>query len=127
MLQGCGSVRDFRRSQIYDSRIFAFEQAIRWGEFEKAQAFVNMRKGKPKKLDLDYLSNIKVAKFKKIKEKQLLQDENEIVSEMHSVYEIEYYVVSVNVVKAFRYEQIWWYNPELDTWFGDNELPGFGG
>ena len=127
MLQGCLGVTEFRRGNIYDSRVFAFLQDIRWGEYEKAQSFINMREGKPRKLNLEYLKNIRVTKLDKIKEMHTQKDEEEVISEMKSVYEIEYYVVSVNVVKTLRYEQLWWYDAELDTWFLDNDLPDFGG
>lgn len=127
LLQACGSVSNFRRGNIYDSRVFAFEQAIRWGDYEKADSFVNRRTEEPKTLDLAYLEKIKVTKFRKIKETRAKMDIDDEVVEIHSVYDVEFYVDSINVLKTFRYPSVWWYHPERDTWFLDSDLPDFGG
>jgi hypothetical protein len=127
LLQGCASTIEFRRGNIYESRDFACYQAIRWGEFEKAQTFINMREGKPKALNLEFLKQIRVTKLRKINEEKTQVDEDEIVSEITSNYEIEYYFVSNNLIKTLRYQQVWWFDKETDIWFLDSNLPDFGG
>ena len=121
---GCSSVSDYRRAQILDSRLYGFSHAIRWAEFEKAQEYISMRKGQPKKLDLDYLKNIKVTKYQLLKQYAHKQTEAEI-PETTTIYDIEYYFSSSNKIRYLRYEQLWWYDKVLDNWFLDSDLPQF--
>jgi len=124
ILSACASVTEFRRGNIYEARVYQFSHDLRWGDYEKAYAYIKMRDRPPKPLDLDYLKQIRVTRYELIKEMPLASDEKG-ATEIQSLYEVDFYHRSNNIVKNFRYQQVWWYDKTLDNWFLDTDLPDF--
>ncbi len=127
LLAGCHSIYNIgasKRNNQFDKTSNSYRIYIRWGEYEKAEAFIKMREGIPSKLDLDHLNQIHVTSYDVIKEYVSL-DEEKFPKEIVEDVEIEFYPESTLTVKNLRHQQVWWYDVEEERWYLDTDLPDF--
>jgi len=124
LLSACASLTEYRRKNLYEARVSRFSHDLRWGDYEKAATYIKMRDKQPKTLDLDYLKQIRITRYDLISEKPLASDEK-VPTEIQSVYAVDFYDSSNNIVQTFRYQQVWWFDETLDNWFLDTNLPDF--
>jgi len=101
-----------------DSVVQLYASAIRWGEFEKAQEFVNPAKRKP--LDLNWLQNIHVSSYDIVYRKENLGGN---IYEM--TVDIHYFLESEGVEKVLVDHQVWRYNPDGEKMILESGLPEF--
>lgn len=121
---GCAKVIDFERGNKFETRVRSFSQAIRWSKFERAHAYIRMRKNHSQNHDFDQLNNIKVTKYQttnRTPEENYDQQTSDIIL----VYEVDYFDKGSYKVQHLRYEQLWWYDETDNTWFLDSDLPKF--
>jgi hypothetical protein len=121
---GCAKVEATKRSNQFQQTLKDFNASIRWGYFEQARTFINMREGVPRELDLDYLQEIRVTRYDITRKTAIgdnLQDPREVVIDVA----IDYYHDSTLRVKSIKYQQMWWYDDVAKQWFLDADLPDF--
>ena len=120
----CAKVAATKRSNQFQKILKDYNASIRWGYYEKASAFINMRDGVPRKLDLDYLKEIRVTRYDIIRQIAIgddLKDPREIAIDV----DVDYYHDSTLRVKSIKYQQLWWYDEVAGQWFLDADLPDF--
>ena len=121
-LTACSSIRNYDQTNKFKGRTSAFSNAIRWGQFEKAQGYILKRNDQPPSHNLEHLAKIKVGKYQLIREEpqENIHPKTSGLLSTHDiflVYEIEYYFDSDYKLKHQRYEQLWWYDSTAETWF----------
>lgn len=123
-LYGCSSIMDFTHGEKLEPRVRAFSNAIRWSNFEEAQKFVSMRDNQIQNQNMDFLKHIKVTKYSFIKNTTRHNADDE-TSDIISIYNIDYYHDGNYQIQHLRYEQLWWYDDTMETWFINSGLPPF--
>ena len=124
LLSGCYNIGVSKRNNQYEKTTNSYRIYLRWGEYEKAAAFVKMRNGTPRELDLDYLKEIRITRYEIINE-FINVDEEKFPEEIVVDLDIDFYSESTLTVKNLRYQQVWWYDVEEERWFLDSDLPDF--
>ena len=122
-LSGCSSI-GFREKNKFEARIQAFAHSLRWSQFEEAQSFIRLRNKQSPDQNIEYLKQIKITKYEPLSE-IARNVPNQESSEITSTYTIDYYHMDNYIIKHHKYEQAWWYDDTVGTWFLDSELPKF--
>ena len=107
LLTGCYNIGVSKRNNQYEKTTNSYRIYLRWGEYEKAAAFVKMRKGIPRESDLDYLQEIRITRYEIINE-FINVDEEEYPKEIVVDLDIDLYSEMTRTVKNGRYQQVWW-------------------
>lgn len=120
----CGKVAATKRGNQFQKTLKEYNALIRWGYYEKAGAFINMRAGVPRQLDLEYLQEIRVTHYEIIRQIAIgddLKDPREIAIDV----DVDYYHDRTLRVKSIKYQQLWWHDEVAEQWFLDGDLPDF--
>ena len=123
-LSGCYNIGVSKRNNQFEKTSNSYRIYLRWGEYEKAAAFIKMRKGKPQELNKDYLKEIHITRYEIINE-YISVDEEKFPNEIVVDVDIDFYPESSLTVKNFKYQQVWWYDVAEERWFLDGDLPDF--
>jgi hypothetical protein len=103
---------------IIDSTVQLYAAAIRFGEFEKAQEFVDP--AKRTRLDLAWLKNIHISSYDIVHRKENLGGN---IYEM--TVQIHYFIESEGVEKSVTDRQIWRYDEGQRKMMLETSLPEF--
>jgi hypothetical protein len=101
-----------------DSMIQLYAGAIRFGEFERAQEF--MEPSKRERLDIEWLKTIHVSSYDIVYRKENLGGN---IYEM--TVKIRYFIDTDLVEKSITDHQIWRYDPETQKMLLESGLPKF--
>ena len=103
-----------------DQTTQAYEQAIRWSEFDYAMIFLepSVRKANPP--DESFYKRIRVTAYN-IKKTALSEDEMQAIQ----IAEISYYRIDNVIVKSFSDHQLWEWNAKDKRWYLKSGLPDF--
>ena len=121
---GCGKIESIKRGNDFKKALDSYGFMIRWGKYEQAEAFINMRAGVPKLPDMQYLKELHVTRYD-VTEQVPFGENNDDPKQVAVVAVIEYYHDSTLRVKSIRHQQLWWYDDLTGKWFLDGDLPDF--
>lgn len=119
LLAGCGSVKAIKSENDLSDRIRGFENALRWSEFELAEAF-RSRSARESPTELDALQGVRVVG---LTTRELGVDT--VTGRASFSTELQYYREDTHRVRTVRYGHYWDYDEELEQWFLDSPLPDF--
>lgn len=120
LIFGCGSITEFRKMEKLNETIQAYEQAIRWSEFDYAMIFLEPSEREANPPDESLYKRIRVTAYK-IKKTALSDDEMQAVQ----VAEISYYKIDNVTVKSFSDHQLWEWDTKDKRWYLKSGLPYF--
>jgi hypothetical protein len=95
-----------------------FRKAIRWGYFEEALRFVQVKDYSEPLRNSDYLKNIRITSYE-YGNKSYSEDD----TKLNVIALISYYDVNKGTVNDIAVDQVWWFDPEKKRWFLDGDLP----
>ena len=120
LICGCASVQTGKKMTLFDDTARAYLRAIRWGDYETAYAFKNLRVTDDKMPDFEDLRQIRVTGFN-VKQTILSEDKSTIVR----IVDFQYYRMSNVTVKNLIDRQRWEYDAEANRWYLTSDLPDF--
>ena len=121
LIFGCASYKTGQQMGLYDETSRAYDQAIRWGEFEEAYTYKKLSDRDKRVPDLEKYRQIRVTDYKI---KKTIVDEQSFKRVLRIV-DIQYYRMSNVTVKTFVDRQKWEYDEEQKRWYLLSELPAF--
>lgn len=117
---GCASIVERKQMDMLEQRTDNYENALRWGHFEIAGAF--MKKSASDQLPgiIENLKQIKVTSYK-------LLDRNVFESKeaAEQKVEIRFYNIDSLIEKIIIDNQTWIFDKDLEDWFLSSGLPDF--
>ena len=98
----------------------AYEQAIRWSEFDFAMVFLKPSERIANPPDESFYKRIKVTDYK-MKKNALSEDETQAIQ----IVEISYYKIDNVVVKSILDHQVWEWDTKKNRWYLKSGFPAF--
>jgi hypothetical protein len=117
---GCGTLTQYRKMEQLSETTRAYEQAIRWSEFDYAMIFLEPSEREKNPPDESFYKRIKVTAYK-IKKTAFSEDETQAIQ----VVEISYYKIDNVIVKSFSDHQLWEWDTKDRRWYLKSGLPDF--
>ena len=118
LLVGCATFQGLARLKSLEDTLDAYEQAMRWGEYQLVGSF--MEGTEQHILNLEELEKIKVTSYR-LMESHTSEDK----LQAHQTVEIKYFNKDYLIVKTVVDEQRWEYDLEQETWRLRSSLPDF--
>lgn len=127
VVSGCAKIQATKRADLFKSTLDTYSALIRWGKYKQAGAHIKRREGEPKQPDLEYLKHIHVTRYDIVQQVAVVENEEEGrgPTEISVLAEIDYYHDDDLRVHGIEYQQLWWYDEELESWSLDSDLPDF--
>jgi hypothetical protein len=120
MVSGCGTLTKYRKMEQLSETTEAYEQAIRWSEFDFAMVFLKPSERKKNPPDESFYKRIKVTEYK-MKKNALSEDETQAIQ----IVEISYYKIDNVVVKSILDHQVWEWDTKENRWYLKSGFPAF--
>jgi hypothetical protein len=120
LILGCANLLDAVMMEKFNQASRDYLRAIRWSEFEAANAFTETARAGKDPVDLKNLEHIKVTSYE-IKQSNLSREEKEA----RQVVEFRYYKVDDVTIRILRDDQLWKYDPKAGGWYLQSGLPDF--
>ncbi len=120
LISACGSLTEFRKLEKLNETTRAYEQAIRWSEFDYAMNFLKPSERETNPPDESFYKRIRVTDYK-IKKNALSEDEIKAIQ----IAEISYYRIDNMIVKTFTDRQQWEWDAKDNRWYLTSGLPAF--
>ncbi|MGD8521902.1 MAG: hypothetical protein PVF56_12215 [Desulfobacterales bacterium] len=120
LVSGCGTMEQFRKMEQLSEMTQAYEQAIRWSEFDYATVFLEPSERDANPSDESFYKRIKVTDYK-TKKTAFSDDETQAIQ----IVEISYYKIDNMIVKSFSDHQLWEWHTKDKRWYLKSGLPEF--
>ena len=120
LISGCGTLAQQRKMEQLNQTTRAYEQAIRWSEFDYAMIFLQPSEREANPPDESFYKRIKVTDYK-IKKTAFTDDETQAIQ----IVEISYYKTDNMIVKSFSDHQLWQWDTTDKRWYLKSGLPDF--
>jgi hypothetical protein len=120
LLTGCADLQHKDQTKKLDQAIRSYIHAVRWGDLGAAASFIRPREGTVEPPDLSKLKGLHVTHYDYAIDSKA---EGDIEALMTAAF--DYYFEDTLIVKKAYQQVIWWWDPEIENWFMDGELPDF--
>jgi len=120
VLVGCATYDRHLQQERFEDITEAYGNAIRWGKYEVANGFRDIKGKEADKPDFEYLKNIKVSSYE-LKTVNISADGNVVQQDV----EIEYYKIDQFIERTITDSQVWKYDEEEGRWFLQSDFPNF--
>ena len=120
LLTGCADLQHKDQTKKLDQAIRSYIHAVRWGDLGAAASFIRPREGTVEPPDLSKLKGLHVTHYDYAIDSKA---EGDIEALMTAAF--DYYFEDTLIVKKAYQQVIWWWDPEIENWFMDGELPEF--
>ena len=107
LLTGCADLQHKDQTKKLDQAIRSYIHAVRWGDLGAAP-------------DLSKLEGLRVTHYDYAIDSKA---EGDVEALMTAAFDY-YFEDTLSVKKAYQ-QVIWWWDPEIENWFMDGELPDF--
>ena len=121
-ISACATVDKSKRLDLLDISLNDFRKALRWGYYEEAARYIQIKDYKRPLRNPDYLKSIRITSYEYGK-KVLSEDKMKL--EISSL--INFYDVNHGIVSTVSENQIWWFDAEKKLWFLDGDIPNLTG
>ena len=121
-VSACASADKYKRTDQIDITLNDFRKAIRWGYYEEAARYIQIKDYSKPLRNPGYLKNIRITSYEY--GEKFFSDEN---TKLEVVATISFYNINRGIVKEITARQIWWFDPEKKHWFLDGDLPDLTG
>jgi hypothetical protein len=120
IVAGCATLESSleRRLELFEVASFKFENALRWGYFERAYDFIRSDAGDAEKPDFEKLRDLKISSYEVTKSTLSV---NELTAE--ETVEIEYYSLQNLLEKRLVHTLLWEFDTETDSWYITSSFP----
>ena len=120
LLFSCSSMKIRDPMKAFDEASRAYRQAISWSEYVVAAAYLEDEDEEKREAQIEYLDQFKVTAY----EPRSLDVIEENIR-IRQVVKISFFKRNDLVVKSLADDQIWEFDPELNTWFLTTGFPRF--
>ena len=120
LFAGCADLQHKDQTKKLDQAVRSYIHAVRWGDMGAAASFIRPREGKLDPPDLSKLEGLKVTHYD-----YAIDSATEGSPEALMTVKFDYYFEDTLSVKSVYQQVIWWWDPEVENWFMDGELPEF--
>jgi len=120
LLTGCADLEKKDQTKKLDQSVRAYIHAVRWGDLGAAASFIRPREGTVKPPDLSKLKGLHVTHYD-----YAIDSEAEGNPEALMTVKFNYYFEDTLIVRDVYQQVTWWWDPEVENWFMDGELPKF--
>ncbi len=117
-LSACASADKYKRTDQIDITLNDFRKAIRWGYYEEAARYIQIKDYSKPLRSPEYLKNIRITSYE-YGEKFFSEDNTKL--EVNAL--ISFYDVNRGTVKKITDKQTWWFDAEKNHWFLDGDIP----
>ncbi len=118
LLVSCASISAMRRMEKFEQTSQAYEDAIRWSDFETAGFFLKAQETENISAQLENLQQFKVASYTV---RQFLPSKDQ--SQVLLIAEIQYFKVNGLILKKLSHRQLWEYDIAEERWCLTSGLP----
>ena len=120
LLVGCATLEASQRTKLFDDTSFAYEQALRFGDYRVANKFTRKEGADHQNPDFNHLKNITVISY------ELLESTSSPDNlKVQLTVEIRYFHADYLIVKTLVDEQRWEYDTKEKLWHLHSGLPDF--
>ena len=120
LLTGCADLEHKDQTKKLDQAVRSYIHAVRWGDLGAAASFIRPREGVADPPDLSELEGLRVTHYD-----FAIDSKEEGHPEALMTAAFEYHFVDTLSVKKTYQQVVWWWDPEIENWFMDGELPEF--
>jgi hypothetical protein len=117
---GCAQLERKDQTKKLDQAVRAYIHAVRWGDLGAAASFIRPREGTTTPPDLSKLAGLRVTHYD-----YAIDSQSEGNPEALMTAAFDYYFEDTLSVKKVYQQSVWWWDPEVENWFMDGELPEF--
>lgn len=119
-LGGCADLEYKEQTKKLDQAVRSYIHAVRWGDLGAAASYIRPREGKLEVPDLKALKGLRVTHYD-----YAIDSKAEGDTEALMTAAFDYYFEDTLSVKKATQQAIWWWDPSVENWFMDGELPDF--
>lgn len=120
LLISCASLTEMRKKDKFEERSRAYEDAVRWSNFETAGSFLNPEESEKIYAKIEELKQFKVTSYVV---KKFLPSKDQ--SQVRLFVEVHYFRINGLVVNSLIDRQLWEYDTTEEQWFLTSGLPDF--
>jgi len=120
LLSGCADLEQKEQTKKLDQAVRSYIHAVRWGDLGAAASYIRPREGKLKVPDLKEFKGLRVTHYD-----YAIDSKAEGDTEALMTAAFDYYFEDTLSVKKATQQVIWWWDPSVQNWFMDGELPDF--
>jgi hypothetical protein len=120
LIAGCAGLAGYHKKDKFFQTSRAFENAMRWSDFDSAKAFLKDSETEDKLADEAKLKMIRVTDYQ-VKETMVASDETEVLQ----LVDIQYYRVDSLIVRTLQDRQLWQWNSDKKMWYLKSGFPNF--
>lgn len=117
---GCADLQHKEQTKKLDEAVRAYIHAVRWGDLGAAASFIRAREGLADPPDLSKLKGLHVTNYD-----YAIDSAKQGHPEALMTVKFDYYFEDTLSVKDVYQQATWWWDPEVENWFLDGELPEF--
>ncbi len=121
-ISACSTVDKTKRLDLLESSMNDFRKAVRWGYYDEATRYIQIKDYKKSLRNPDYLKNVRITTYEYGK-----KFFNEDKTKLEVTALIGFYNVDQGTVKSINENQIWWFDAEKSLWFLDGDIPDLTG
>ena len=121
LLTGCSNLQKKDQTKKLDQAVRSYIHAVRWGDFGAAASFIRPKEGIAKPPDLSKLEGLRVTHYD-----FAIDSKSEGDPEALMTASFDYYFEDSLSVKKTYQQTLWWWDPQVENWFMDGDLPDFG-
>jgi len=120
LLSGCADLQYKDKTKKLDQAVRSYIHAVRWGDLGAAASYIRPKEGTLKPPDLADLKGLRVTHYD-----YAIDSKVEGASEALMTAAFDYYFEDTLSVKKAYQQVLWWWDPNVENWFMDGELPDF--
>lgn len=120
LLGGCADLQSKDQTKKLDQAVRAYIHAVRWGDLGAAASFIRAREGTLPPPDLSALKGLRVTHYDYAIDSKAEGDTEALMTAAFDYY----FEDTLSVKKAYQ-QVVWWWDPKVENWFMDGELPDF--
>lgn len=120
LLTGCADLQHKDQTKKLDQAVRSYIHAVRWGDLGAAASYIRPREGKVDPPDLSELKGLKVTHYD-----YAIDSPARGAPEALMTVKFDYYFEDTLSVKSVYQQVVWWWDPDVENWFMDGELPAF--
>ncbi len=120
LLVGCAAFQEKWRMADFEDVSSAYEQAIRWGNYEVAEGFTKVEEADQKGSNLDKFKKIRVTSYE-----LLNTSTSEDKLRVRQSVKINYYDTDHLIERSIIDKQVWGYDETEESWYLQSGLPDF--
>ena len=120
LFTGCADLQHKDQTKKLDQAVRAYIHAVRWGDLGAAASFIRPREGVADPPDLSELKGLRVTHYD-----YAIDSAHEGSPEALMTAAFDYYFEDTLSVKKTYQQVVWWWDPDVENWFMEGELPDF--